>query len=66
MLMKKLSLLFLSVAIALGASATAKFHGNAYRPLDKAANATTTKAPSRVDIITEQPEGTLVKYTRGG
>ena len=66
MLMKKLSLLFLSVAIALGASATAKFHGNAYRPLDKAANATTTNAPSRVDIITEQPEGTLVKYTRGG
>ncbi len=64
--MKKLSLLLLSVAIALGASATAKSHGNAYRALDKASHRTEMKAPSRVDIITEQPEGEEVNYTRGG
>lgn len=64
--MKKLALLFLSAAIALGASATAQFHGNAYRPIDKSSNPAMTKAPSRVDIITEQPEGQEVNYTRGG
>ena len=64
--MKKLSLLFLSVAIALGASATVNSSGNAYRPMGKSAHAATMKAPSRVDIITEQPEGTVVNYQRGG
>ena len=65
--MKKLSLLFLSIAIALGASATVKsMDGKAFRSLNKGANPAMTKAPSRVDIITEQPEGTVVNYTRDG
>lgn len=64
--MKKLALLFLSVAVALSASAVVKSHGNAYRPMDKAQQGAQKKAPSRVDIITEQPEGTVVNYMRGG
>ena len=64
--MIKLSLLFLSVAIALGASATAKLQGNAYRPLTSASQAATIKATEGIDIITEQPEGEVVNYTRGG
>ncbi len=64
--MKKLLLLFLSVAIAVGASATVKSQGNAYRPMYKQSHAGMMKAPSRVDIITEQPEGTVVNYLRGG
>ncbi len=64
--MKKLSLLFLSVAIALGASATVNSKGNAYRPMDKFTPKAGVKAPSRVDIITEQPEGTVVNYQRTG
>jgi hypothetical protein len=64
--MKKLLLLFLSVAIAVGASATVKSQGNAYRPMYKQSHAAMMKAPSRVDIITEQPEGQEVNYTRGG
>ncbi len=63
--MKKL-LLLLSVAVALSASAGVNSRGNAYRPMDKAPQAATLKAPSRVDIITEQPEGTVVNYLRGG
>lgn len=51
------------VAVAVGASAGVTSKGNAYRPLDKKA----AVAPSsRVDIITEQPEGTLVTYARTG
>ena len=50
----------------MGASAVVKSAGNAYRPLTKEAKPTTIKAPSRVDIITEQPEGTVVSYQRGG
>lgn len=64
--MKKLSLLLLSIAVAVSATAGVKSMGNAYRPLDKASHKTSIKAPSRVDLITEQPEGTLVAYTRGG
>jgi hypothetical protein len=64
--MKKLLLLFLSVAIAVGASATVKSQGNAYRPMYKQSHAGMMKAPSRVDIITEQPEGTMVTYARAG
>lgn len=64
--MKKLSLLLLSAAIAMSASATVKSAGNAYRTLDKLPHAAMLKAPSQVDIITEQPEGTVVSYTRGG
>ena len=62
--MKKLSLLLISVAVAFSASAIVKSQGNAFRPTDKAATA--IKAPARVDIITEQPEGTVVSYTRNG
>lgn len=64
--MKKLALLITCVAVALSASAIVKSSGNAYRPLDKMQHAGMMKAPSRVDIITEQPEGTVVNYTRGG
>ena len=59
--MKKLSLLLLSVAVAMSASALVQSHGNAFRQMDKA-----TTTTSRVDIITEQPEGTVVNYTRTG
>ena len=59
--MKKLSLLIMSLAIAVSAMAGVASKGQAYRPLNKP-----LKAPSRVDIITEQPEGTLVTYTRAG
>ena len=64
--MKKLSLLIFCVAVALVASATVFSSGNAYRPLEKAPHKAALKAPSRVDIITEQPEGTVVTYMRGG
>ena len=64
--MRKLLLLILCVAVAIGASAEVQSKGNAYRPMDKQSQGAMMKAPSRVDIITEQPEGTLVKYTRGG
>ena len=64
--MKKLTLLFMCVAVAVSASAVVKSQGNAYRPMDKMSPKTALKAPSRVDIITEQPEGTVVNYMRGG
>ena len=64
--MKKLALLITCVAVALSASAIVKSSGNAYRPMDKVQHSGQLKAPSRVDIITEQPEGTVVNYTRGG
>ena len=64
--MKKLALLITCVAVALSASAIVKSSGNAYRPMDKVQHSSQMKAPSRVDIITEQPEGTVVNYTRGG
>ncbi len=66
MLMKKLTLLLMSVAVAISASAVVKSHGNAYRPMDKMKSAAMMKAPSGVDIITEQPEGTVVNYLRSG
>ena len=65
-LMKKFTLLLLSAVIALSASAIVKSAGQAYRPLDKMQPSTKVQAQSRVDIITEQPEGTLVNYLRGG
>jgi hypothetical protein len=34
--------------------------------MDKATANTAVKAPSHVDLITEQPEGTMVNYMRGG
>ena len=64
--MKKLSLLILSVAVAVSAMAGVNSRGNAYRPMDKMTSATALNAPSRVDIITEQPEGTVVNYLRTG
>jgi hypothetical protein len=64
--MKKLSLLFLSIAVALTAAAGVVSKGNAYRPTGKASHATSFKAPEGVDIITEQPEGTVVNYSRSG
>ena len=64
--MKKLALLMICVAVALGASAGVNTKGNTYRPINKNAHKTALKAPSRVDIITEQPEGTVVNYTRAG
>ena len=64
--MKKLALLITCVAVALSASAVVNSSGNANRPIDKVQHAGKMKAPSRVDIITEQPEGTVVNYTRSG
>lgn len=64
--MKKLALLIMCVAVAVSASAVVKSHGNAYRQMEKAPQSAQMKAPSRVDVITEQPEGTLVNYMRTG
>jgi hypothetical protein len=64
--MKKLALLIMCVAVAVSASALVKSQGNSYRPMDKMAHKTALKAPSKVDIITEQPEGTVVNYQRSG
>lgn len=64
--MKKLTLLLLSAVIALSASAIVKSAGQGYRPLGKMQHSTKVQAPSRVDIITEQPEGTVVNYQRSG
>ena len=64
--MKKLSLLLLCVTVAVTASAALKSAGNGYRPLGKTARQAALNAPSRVDIITEQPEGTVVNYQRTG
>ena len=64
--MKKLALLMISVAVVLGASAGVNTKGNSYRPINKDAHKVAMKAPARVDIITEQPEGTMVSYTRAG
>ena len=64
--MKKLALLIMCVAVAVSASAGIKSQGNAYRPMDKMTHKSALKAPSRVDIITEQPEGTVVSYQRSG
>jgi len=64
--MKKFLLLLLGASVAVCASAQVKSMGNAYRPVEKSMTATSVNAPSRVDIITEQPEGTVVNYMRGG
>lgn len=64
--MRKLTLLLLSVAVALSAAAGVKAPQGAYRPMGKTVPTGITKSPSRVDIITEQPEGTVVDYMRGG
>ncbi len=65
--MRKLTLLLLGLAVAVVASAGVNSRGNAYRPIEKqSSRATTMKSPSRVDIITEQPEGTVVNYMRNG
>ena len=64
--MKKITLLLLSMAIAATVSAGVLSRGNAYRPMGKATANASMKAPSRVDLITEQPEGTEVNYMRGG
>ena len=64
--MKKLSLLLLSMAVAVCAMAEVKSYGNAYRDIEKCTPATMVKAPSNVDIITEEPEGTVVNYMRTG
>lgn len=66
MRMKKLSLLIMSALVAMSASAIVKSAGNSYRTMDKPSNAATQNGPSRVDIITEQPEGTVVTYARDG
>ena len=64
--MKKLALLMICMAVAVSASAGVNSKDNACRQIDKKVHKTALKAPSRVDIITEQPEGTLVSYTRDG
>ena len=64
--MKKLSLLLLCVTIAVTASAALKGAGNGYRPMGKLPHQASLNGPSRVDIITEQPEGRVVNYLRSG
>ena len=64
--MKKLALLMMCVAVAVVASAGVYSQGNAYRPMDKMSHKAALKAPAQVDIITEQPEGTVVNYSRNG
>ena len=64
--MKKLALLLISVAVAMSVSAGVNSKGNTYRPINKNAHNAALNAPTRVDIITDQPEGTEVSYTRSG
>ena len=64
--MKKFTLLMLSAAVAISAMAGVTSRGEAYRPFVNPRSSQTVNAPSRVDIITEQPEGTVVNYLRGG
>lgn len=64
--MKKSLLFIMCVAVAVSATAEIKSVGNALRPKEKAVSASVLKAPAKVDIITEQPEGTVVDYTRTG
>ena len=64
--MKNFSLLLLCLAVCTTAFAGVSSRGNAYRPMNKATANSAIKAPNRVDIITEQPEGTLVNYMRSG
>lgn len=61
--MKKFTLLMLSLAVAVSAMAGVASRGDVFRPFTKPA---TVKTTSRVDVITEQPEGTLVNYLRSG
>ncbi len=61
--MKKFTLFMLSLAVAVSAMAGVASRGDAFRPFTKPA---TVKTTSRVDVITEQPEGTLVNYLRSG
>ena len=55
--MKKFLLLIAAVAVTLSVSAAKPTH-TLGKPV--------TKAPAKVDIITEQPEGEVVSYARGG
>lgn len=64
--MKKSLLLLLSVAVSLSMMAAPKGAGKPWRPLNKSVPASSIKAPAHVDIITEQPEGTVVNYVRSG
>lgn len=64
--MKKITLILICVAVAFGVSASVKSNGKPWRPFDKPSAETSLNSPSRVDIITEQPEGTVVNYTRSG
>ena len=63
MLMKKLVLLIMCAVAAMSASAIVQSQGNAFRQFDKSHAA---GLQSRVDIITDQPEGEVVNYLRGG
>jgi len=64
--MKKALLFFICIAFVGSAVAAPKGPGKPWRPSFKATSVTSFKSPSRVDIITEQPEGTVVNYTRAG
>ena len=64
--MKKALLFFICIAFVGSAVAAPKGPGKPWRPSFKATSMTSFKSPSRVDIITEQPEGTVVNYTRAG
>lgn len=64
--MKKFLLLLTVMAVTVSTSAAVRGQGKPWRPAFKNSPAATLKAPSHVDIITEQPEGTVVNYTRSG
>ena len=64
--MKKTLLVLMCAVMAMSVSASVMSRGKAFRPIDKAQHGAEMKAPSRVNIITEQPEGTVVNYMRGG
>ena len=64
--MKKLSLLLLSMAVAVCAMAEVKSHGNAFRDLTTTSAVSKILGPSQVNVITEEPEGTAVNYIRTG
>ena len=64
--MKKSLLLLITAAVSFTMLAAPKGAGKPWRALNKSVPASSLKAPDHVDIITEQPEGTVVNYVRSG
>jgi len=66
--MRKLSLLLVALTVAFAASAITPIHSNGSKPgmkINKARSFVNQKAPRMANVVTEQPEGTLLLLNRG-